>query len=451
VVGSVVAAAGIARLWRAHRDAEAAGRAVTAEQVALLRGAVAERSARDRARLRVQREPDGLRLALDRTAASGGAIVDPTSLPVADGRVDTARALGLLEGTLHADAVLHELRRVLRDGGIVEVDVANAAAATASRLRRDPIGLVARLRAGRGRTQLAERRLVSTAAGERRRIEVPMTHAELLGLARDMGFEPAASDLEPRRSRLLAERLHLHAVAARPPRRRPVTPWWPALLSEDGVNLDYLGPRPEVAALVPAHCASALDLGCAAGSLGMLLEERGTRVTGIEIDGRLAARAAEVLTHVVAGDLVEVLRTGRGLDRSEYDAVIAADCLEHLADPAAALRDAVSRLSSDGCVVVSLPNVRHWDTLWNLGVLGLWPQRQSGIHDRTHLRWFTRRSVVELLEGAGIEVEVITSVRRVREARSSWLDAPARLLPGALGELVTFQWLARGRRAGQRG
>jgi 2-polyprenyl-3-methyl-5-hydroxy-6-metoxy-1,4-benzoquinol methylase len=217
-------------------------------------------------------------------------------------------------------------------------------------------------------------------------------------------------------------------------------------VTEDGLNLDYLGPRPEVAALVPEHCSKVLDLGCAAGALGVLLEARGMRVTGVEIDARLAAKADDVLTRVVAGDLVDVLQSGRSLDMSGYDAVIAADCLEHVADPRTALRHAVSHLTAGGCVVVSLPNVRHWDTLWNLGVRGVWPQRHSGIHDRTHLRWFTRRSVVELLEDAGLEVELITSVRRVREARPSWMDAPARLLPGFLGELVTFQWLARARR-----
>src|SRR5439155_21632348 len=125
-----------------------------------------------------------------------------------------------------------------------------------------------------------------------------------------------------------------------------------------------------------------------------------------------------------------------GLDAGGYDVAVAADCLEHLAAPAEALRLAVSHLAPHGCVVVSVPNVRHWDTLWNLGVHGIWPQRDSGIHDRTHLRWFTRRGVVELLENAGLRVEALEPVRRVRESRPSWLDGPARMLDGVAGELV---------------
>jgi 2-polyprenyl-3-methyl-5-hydroxy-6-metoxy-1,4-benzoquinol methylase len=171
-------------------------------------------------------------------------------------------------------------------------------------------------------------------------------------------------------------------------------------------------------------------------------------VTGIELDPTLSSLAEHALTKVLTGDITDILEAGNGLDPAGYDAIIAADCLEHLADPAGALRLAVSHLAPHGCVIVSLPNVRHWDTLWNLGARGVWPQRQSGIHDRTHLRWFTRRSVVELLENAGLRVEALESVRRVRESRASWLDRPARMLGGAAGELVTFQWLARARARG---
>ena len=84
----------------------------------------------------------------------------------------------------------------------------------------------------------------------------------------------------------------------------------------------------------------------------------------------------------------------------------------------------------------------------NLGARGVWPQRQSGIHDRTHLRWFTRRSVVQLLEETGLRVDALESVRRVRESRPSWLDRLARMLPGPAGEFVTLQWIARGRTSG---
>jgi len=57
--------------------------------------------------------------------------------------------------------------------------------------------------------------------------------------------------------------------------------------------------------------------------------------------------------------------------------------------------------------VVSLPNVAHWTTFARLA-RGGWPRLPEGIHDATHLRWFTLRDAVELLEGAGLRVEHVT-------------------------------------------
>lgn len=443
--GSALAGATVVHVLRVHRAAEAAGHALTAEHAAIARRLCANGHLRVRAHLAMRHRGDDLDMELTGEAHPGAALVDPESLPLADGTVSSIRATHVLDHTLGADAVLRELRRVLREGGTVEADVANAAARDGTSPLSDPIGVLTRIDAGRGRAQLSRRRLIDGDTADQPRIDVPMTHAELLGLLRETGFEPAPEDVRPGLRRLLAPRLSARGRATSTARTRPLQPWWPAMVGR-GLPVDYLGPRPEVAALVPADCRTALDLGCAAGSLGMTLEERGIRVTGVEADDRLASMARTVLTDVVVGDITDVLRTGSGLDAQGYDAIVAADVLEHLSDPWAALRQVVSRLRPGGCVVLSLPNVRHWDTLWNLGVRGVWPQRASGIHDRTHLRWFTRRSVADLLEGARLQPEVMTSVRRVREARTSWMDGPARWLPGVLGELVSFQWLVRARR-----
>ena len=50
--------------------------------------------------------------------------------------------------------------------------------------------------------------------------------------------------------------------------------------------------------------------------------------------------------------------------------------------------------------MVSLPNVRHWETFWQLGRRGTWPRRDVGIFDRTHLRWFTLRDAYAMLDAA---------------------------------------------------
>ena len=87
-----------------------------------------------------------------------------------------------------------------------------------------------------------------------------------------------------------------------------------------------------------------------------------------------------------------------------FDCLIAADVLEHLADPWAALRGVAAMLAPGATAVVSLPNVLFWGAL-----AARRPQaaagraRTSGLFDRTHLRWFSTSDAVELLEQAGFE------------------------------------------------
>src|SRR5205823_7166679 len=87
-----------------------------------------------------------------------------------------------------------------------------------------------------------------------------------------------------------------------------------------------------------------------------------------------------------------------------FDAIVCADVLEHLRDPAAALAAVRHALAPDGEVVISIPNVAH---LWvRLSLLaGRFDYAERGILDRTHLRFFTRRTLLALLARAGLAVD----------------------------------------------
>jgi hypothetical protein len=87
--------------------------------------------------------------------------------------------------------------------------------------------------------------------------------------------------------------------------------------------------------------------------------------------------------------------------------ILAADVIEHLVDPWRTLERMLPSLRPGGYVVTSTPNVRYWRVLYDLGVRGRWEYQDSGILDRTHLRFFTRRSAIELHERVGLVVEEI--------------------------------------------
>ena len=201
----------------------------------------------------------------------------------------------------------------------------------------------------------------------------------------------------------------------------------------------YESVRPEIVGLVPAGARRVLDLGCSTGWLAAALKARGpVEVVGIEREPAYAEVARAQCDRVVVGDVEQVPP-----DLGRFDCLVAADVLEHLVDPWSTLEGHV-RLLDPGCrAIVSLPNAAHWTTFAALA-RGSWPRRPEGIHDATHLRWFTLRDAVELCEGAGLRVEHVER-RPWLLWRGTRLDRHA----GPLAKLApfTFQHVLAARRA----
>ncbi len=129
---------------------------------------------------------------------------------------------------------------------------------------------------------------------------------------------------------------------------------------------------------------------------------------GVELDAE-AARRAEAFAERV--HIADIDRTPLSeLESGPFDVVLFGDVLEHLHDPRRVLEDAVGLLAPDGRFVISIPNVSHIDARMML-LQGNWEYQADGLLDRTHLRWFTRQSLRELLADVGF---VATHVERIR-------------------------------------
>jgi len=186
----------------------------------------------------------------------------------------------------------------------------------------------------------------------------------------------------------------------------------------------YETARPDIQAHVPRTARAVLDLGCSTGALGAALKARqGALVVGVELGEEYAADARSRLDRVIVGD-AEAFTAGPAPPEAPFDCLVAADVLEHLADPWAALRGAAAMLSPGASVVVSLPNVLFWAALLRVVRTRRWPREDEGVFDRTHLRWFTEADAVELLEQAGlVDVRVHPRywVERGALRRREWL------------------------------
>jgi SAM-dependent methyltransferase len=191
-----------------------------------------------------------------------------------------------------------------------------------------------------------------------------------------------------------------------------------------------------------------LEVGCWSGYVTEHLVAAGNTVVGVELATEAAEHARRFADEVHVAD-IDVTPLSR-LDRGPFDVILFGDVLEHLRDPLGTLVDAATVLGPGGRLVISVPHVAHVDVRMML-LQGNWEYQDDGLLDRTHLRWFTRESLRELLAGAGF---VATAIERVRTPfGSSTLPFDRDAVPHALlayaaadDELYTLQFVVEARR-----
>lgn len=145
-----------------------------------------------------------------------------------------------------------------------------------------------------------------------------------------------------------------------------------------------------------------LDVGCFCGGSGRWLKQKspGTEVIGIEMLEKAAAVAAQEYDKVIVSAFETVDFAAEGLLPSSVDAIIAADVLEHLYNPWLALERLKPLLTPGGAIYISLPNVRNLNVL-NALAKGEWQYTGAGILDITHIRFFTKKQALEMLDQTG--------------------------------------------------
>lgn len=156
--------------------------------------------------------------------------------------------------------------------------------------------------------------------------------------------------------------------------------------------------RPEVLDLIPATASRVLDVGCGGGRLGEALKQRqDCEVWGMERDPVAADRAASRLDQVLNINLED---DSWELPAKSFDAIVAADVLEHVRDPARLLRRLKPALADGGSLILSLPNVQHHSVVTGL-LDGNFDYEPAGLLDEDHVRFFTRREIEKLLDRTG--------------------------------------------------
>jgi 2-polyprenyl-3-methyl-5-hydroxy-6-metoxy-1,4-benzoquinol methylase len=181
-----------------------------------------------------------------------------------------------------------------------------------------------------------------------------------------------------------------------------------------------------------------LDIGCGPGIKAKYLKAQNCTVVGVEVDRDAAAEASQWCERVIVGDL-ERPNWQYDLGGDVFDVIAVNDVLEHLQDPVGCLRDLRRFVDREGCVIASIPNIAHGSIRLTL-LAGDFRYRDLGILDRTHLRFFTRRTIEELFDDAGYAIKTIERVELPFDGTE--IEIPAGL-PAELSEWLSADEEAR--------
>ncbi len=135
-----------------------------------------------------------------------------------------------------------------------------------------------------------------------------------------------------------------------------------------------------------------------------MLKVKDCTVIGIEYDKEAAEKARDHCEQVIVGDLDRIDEFP--FKRNEFDHILFMDVLEHLRDPAALLKKLRPFLKAEGTIIISIPNVANLSVRSGL-LFGRWNYTEYGIMDRTHLRFFTRKTATALVTGAGYSIRML--------------------------------------------
>ena len=167
--------------------------------------------------------------------------------------------------------------------------------------------------------------------------------------------------------------------------------------------------NPDLLSIMPATARRVIEVGCSSGALAREYKKRNpqSHYVGIEIEAEFRALAARHCDRVEVVD-IETVADADFPPRFEADCWVFGDSLEHLRDPWRVLRNIRSGLPAHGCVALCVPNAQHWSVQARL-CAGLFRYEEAGLLDRTHLRWFTRITLLETVRACGFRVDEMHS------------------------------------------
>ena len=174
--------------------------------------------------------------------------------------------------------------------------------------------------------------------------------------------------------------------------------------------------RTEMKGFLPKGYNKVLEVGCGEGLFRKTLNAD-CECWGIECVASAAEKASSLFDTLLLGSYDEVCHS---LPMNYFDLVICNDVIEHMCDEHAFFNSARTLLTQHGCVVGSVPNVRHIKNIFNLLIKKDWQYTEAGLLDNSHLRFFTRKSISRTLITCGYAIEELKGINSIASSRKQW-------------------------------
>ena len=170
----------------------------------------------------------------------------------------------------------------------------------------------------------------------------------------------------------------------------------------------YSNIRWRIIDLIPEGSNRILEVGCGTGSTLIKLKElhKAQEIYGLELNGEVLQEHIKDIDKVIIGD---VERVEPPFQEEFFDYIIFADVLEHLIEPEEVLKRYMKYLKKDGAIIASIPNIKNYTVLFDLVIRDRFEYRDAGILDRSHLRFFTKKEIVDMFERTGMHITEMRS------------------------------------------
>lgn len=165
--------------------------------------------------------------------------------------------------------------------------------------------------------------------------------------------------------------------------------------------------NPDLLRLIPQEASRLIEVGCSSGALAGAFKNLSPHChyVGVELDPHYAELARRHCDQSLALD-IESAHSSFWLQHADRDCWIFGDTLEHLRDPWSVLGQIRRVIPQEGVVVACIPNAQHWSMQVRLSI-GDFQYQEQGLLDKTHLRWFTRKTMFEMFGRTGFEVDAV--------------------------------------------